>query len=169
MSEINNTQVDNAKDTDIVMPMENVIKYSDNYLKTSESLLQYYRDEPFLNLADAVVDFSDVNHNSKSFKYKQKVTCVAGAKDTKKVELMVALKCRSNFWTNLETPLINCEFNLIPTWSKKCVIASNTAANQATTFAITDTNLYVPVVALSTQDNAKLLKQLKSGFKRKNN
>ena len=84
MSEINNTHVDNAKDTDIVMPMENVIKYSDNFLKTSESLLQYYRDEPFLNLADAVVDFSDVNHNSKSFKYKQKVTCVTGAKDTKK-------------------------------------------------------------------------------------
>ena len=47
MSEINNTQVDNAKDTDIVMPIENVIKYSDNFLKTSESLLQYYRDEPF--------------------------------------------------------------------------------------------------------------------------
>ena len=37
---------------------------------------------------------------------------------------------------------------------------------KATTFAITDTTLYVPVVTLSTQDNAKLLEQLKSGFKK---
>ena len=58
--------------------------------------------------------------------------------------------------------------NLILTWSKICVI-SNTAANQDTTFAITDTKLYVPVVTLSSQDNAKLLQQLKSGLKRTSN
>ena len=52
------------------------------------------------------------------------------------------------------------------TWSANCVLLSNAAANQATTFEITDTKLYVPVVTLSIQDNAKLLKQLKSGFKR---
>ena len=46
ISEINNTQVDNAKDIDTVMPMYNLIEYSDNYAKTSGSLLQYYRDEP---------------------------------------------------------------------------------------------------------------------------
>ena len=62
-------------------------------------------------------------------------------------------------------PLINCEINLIQTWSANCLI-SNAAVNQATTFTITDTKLYVPFVALSTQDNAKLLQQLKSGFKR---
>ena len=62
-------------------------------------------------------------------------------------------------------PLINCEINLILTWSANCVI-SNAAPNQATTSAITDTKLYVPVVTLSTQDNAKLLQQLKSGFER---
>ena len=44
ISEINNTQVDNAKDIDIVMPMYNLIEYSDNYAKTSGSLWQYYRD-----------------------------------------------------------------------------------------------------------------------------
>ena len=63
-------------------------------------------------------------------------------------------------------PLISCEINLILTWSKECVIASNTDANRGTTFAITDTKLYVPVITLSAQDNAKLLQQLKSGFKR---
>ena len=58
-------------------------------------------------------------------------------------------------------PLINCEINLILTCSKNCVIY-NAAANQA---KITDTKPYVSVAALSTQDNAKLLQQLKSGFK----
>ena len=61
--------------------------------------------------------------------------------------------------------IINCEVNLILTWSSNCVI-SNAAANQATTLAITDTKLYVLVVTLSIDDNAKLLQQLKSGFKR---
>ena len=60
-------------------------------------------------------------------------------------------------------PLINCEVNLILTWSPTCVISSATGE---TKFKITETKLYVPVVTLSTQDNTKLLQQLKSGFKR---
>ena len=61
-------------------------------------------------------------------------------------------------------PLINCEIELILTWSINCVIiCTNT---QIPTFAITETTLYVPVVTLSTQDNAKLLPQSNSGFKR---
>ena len=50
--EINNTQVENAKNIDIVMPMYNLIEYSDNYVKTSGCLWQYFRDEPDDNLAD---------------------------------------------------------------------------------------------------------------------
>ena len=79
---------------------------------------------------------------------------------------MVPLKHLSNFWRTLEMPLINCESNLILTWSGKCVIASAKPENQETIFSITDTKLYVPVVTLSIDDNAKLLQQLKSGFKR---
>ena len=60
-------------------------------------------------------------------------------------------------------PLINCEVNLILTWTSTCVITNSTGVG---TFAISDTKLYVPVVILSTQDNSKLLQQLKSGFKR---
>ena len=60
-------------------------------------------------------------------------------------------------------PLINCEVNVILTWSSTCVITNSTGAG---TFAITDTKLYVPVVILLTQDNSKLLQQLKPGFKR---
>ena len=63
-------------------------------------------------------------------------------------------------------PLINCEINLILTWYANCVIVSINAANQRATFTITETKLHVPVVTLSTQDNAKWLQQLKSGFKR---
>ena len=63
-------------------------------------------------------------------------------------------------------PLINCEVKLMLTWSANCIIIYTNVANQAPTFTITETNLYVPVVTLSTQDNAKLLPQLRSGFKR---
>ena len=63
-------------------------------------------------------------------------------------------------------PLINCEVELILNWSANCVIIYTNVNNQVPTFTITETNLYVPVVTLSTQDNAKLLPQLKSGFKR---
>ena len=63
-------------------------------------------------------------------------------------------------------PLISCEVNLMLTLSANCVIVSTDRADQIATFAITDTKLFVPLVTLSTQDNAKLLEQLKSGFKR---
>ena len=62
-------------------------------------------------------------------------------------------------------PLINCEINLILTWSTNCVIVSTNIANQNATFAITDTKLYVPVVTLSIRDNAKLLQQLRLALK----
>ena len=63
-------------------------------------------------------------------------------------------------------PLINSKVNLILTWSSTCVVVSTNIANQGATFTITDTRLYVPVVTLSTQENAKLLQELKSGSKR---
>ena len=69
----------------------------------------------------------------------------------------------SNFWRTLEISLIKCETNLILTWPEDCVIPS--VAGE-TKFKTTDKKLYVPVVILLTQGNAKLLEQLKSGFKR---
>ena len=75
---------------------------------------------------------------------------------------MVTLKYLSNFWRSPEMPLIKSEVNLILTWSSTCVVTNFTGAG---IFAINDTKLYVPVKTLSTQDNAKLLQQLKSGFK----
>ena len=78
---------------------------------------------------------------------------------------MVPLKHLSNFWRTPEMPLINCEIELILTWSRNAVIISNNISNQVPTYRITDTNLYVPVVTLSSQDIAKLLPKLKSSFK----
>ena len=62
--------------------------------------------------------------------------------------------------------LINCEVNLIMTWSANCVIVSTNNANQGATFEIINKKLYVPVVILLIEDNAKQLQQIKLGFKR---
>ena len=75
--------------------------------------------------------------------------------------------------------MINCEVELILTWSKNCVLADMTARDAGNNnnppainaptgleFKITDTKLYVPVVTLSKENDAKLLEQLKTGFKR---
>ena len=79
---------------------------------------------------------------------------------------MIPLKYLSNFWRTLEMRLINCEIELILDWSANCVIIFTNIANQIPTFTITETNLYVPVVTLSTQDNSAFLPQIKNGFKR---
>ena len=99
-----------------------------------------------------------------SFKYKVDITGKApAAGNIKDVETAVSLRYLSNFWRTLELSLIICETNFILTSSEDCIISS---ATRATKIKITDTKHYVPVVTLSTQDNAKLLQQLKSGFKR---
>ena len=153
ISRINNTDIDNAQDIDIVMPMYNLIEYSDNYSKTSGSLWQYYKDDPNDNLA-----------NSESFKSKVKITGNTPADgSTKNVKIIVSLKYSSIFLRTLEMPLINCEVSLFLTWSSTYVITNSTGEGK---FAITDTKLYVPAVTLSAQDNAKLLQQLKSSFGR---
>ena len=134
------------------MPMYNLIEYSDNYSKTSGRLWQYYKDEPNDNLAD-----------SESFKSKVKITEKPLQLVIQNLVIIVPLKYLRNFWRTLEILLINCEVNIILTWSPTCVISSATGE---TKFKITETKLHVPVVTLSTQDNSKLLQQLKSGFKR---
>ena len=65
--------------------------------------------------------------------------------------------------------LINCELNPILTWSANYVMVSIDNANKVATFSTTKTKLFLPVVTLSTQDNANLLKQLKPDSKRTNN
>ena len=74
------------------------------------------------------------------------------------------LKHLSDFQRTLEMPLINCVNNLILPYSSTCVAANSTGTR---TFAIIDTKRYVPIVTLTTQDNVKILEQLKPDFKKK--
>ena len=71
------------------------------------------------------------------------------------------LKYLGNIWRTLEVPLINCEINLILSLSEDCVISFATGEIK---FKVTDAKLYVPVLSLSTQDIAKLLKKIKIKF-----
>ena len=153
ISEINKALIDNGKYIDVVMPMYTLMEYSDNYLKRSGGLWQYNRDDP-----------NDTIAESESSKYMIKITGkTPDDKNTKHVKIAVPLKCLSNFWRTLEIPLINCQINLFLTWSDDCVVSSKTGETQ---FKITDTKLSVTDITLSIEDNAKLLQQLKSGFKR---
>ena len=133
------------------MPMYNLIEYSGNYAKTSDSLGKYCRDEPGKNIT-----------NSESETFKSRFTNTGNA-GTVNVKITVPSKFLSNFWRALEMLPINCEITLDLTWSSNHVIYK---VGRATTFEVTDTKLYVPVVTLSTQGNEKLLQQLKSDFKR---
>ena len=119
ISKINNTQIDNAEYIDIVMPMYNLIEYSDNYSKASGSLWQYCKDISAVNGNGAIVDFNGANATY-SFNFETKITGqnaadnntgnIAGRVD---VEIMFSLKYLSNLWRTLEIILINYLVNKI--------------------------------------------------------
>ena len=97
INEINNTQVDKAKDIDIVMHMYNLIEHSDNYVKTTGSLWQYCKDIPALDANNIIENFTGRN-TTDSFNFKAKITGQTGNNGTKDVEIIVPLKHLSNFW-----------------------------------------------------------------------
>ena len=119
--EINDEHVDTAENLDIVMPMYNLIEYSNNYQDSSATLYKYKRDkppkgDPIPNLA---VD------NSSSFKYKVELLgdpVVANNIARRNVKVVVPLKYLSNFFRSLEMPLFNCKIKLNLTWKKMRII-----------------------------------------------
>ena len=139
------------------MPMYNLIEYSDNYSDTSGSLWQFKRDEIEGNV-DLTVNAQHIPNNSSSFKYKSSFITNRNG-----VKIVVPLKYVSNFWRLLEMPLINCKVELSLKWYENCIL-SNLVGDS--TFTITDANLYVSIVTLSVENNAKLSKLLTEGFKR---
>ena len=144
ISKIDGVKIDNAEDLDVVMPIYNLLEYSKNYRKTTGSLWNYYRDEPS----------NPLSSNSESFKYKTSITgntynigVGEAGYDANKVgknetEVVISLKHLSNFWRTLNTPLINCEVDLILTWSKNCVLA-NMTVDAAANLAIAAANLVI--------------------------
>ena len=112
ISKINNTQIDNAENIDMVMPMYNLIECRDNYSNTSGSLWQYCKEIPALNNDGDVVIFNAANATY-SFNFKAKITGKTNNDgDIENFEIMVLLKYLSNFWRTLEMQLINCEVKL---------------------------------------------------------
>ena len=112
---INDEYVEAAKYLDIIMPMYNLLEYSDNYEDTTGSLYQLKRDEPPVNN-------DNVNANTTSLKYKS----IDGVNN---VKLVVPLKYISNFFRSLEMPLVNCKVDLDLSWKKDCLISSANVAN----------------------------------------
>ena len=100
--------MNDAHDIDLVMPMYNLIEYSDNYSKTSAILWQYYRDESALGASNAITDIKADNATTDSFKIKQNITGETGKSDTENGEAMAPLKYLSNFWSTIEMPSVNC-------------------------------------------------------------
>ena len=140
--------------------MYNLIEYSDNYFDTSGSLWSFKRDE-----IDNNVNVTN-DDDAPSFKYKASNigdTDNNGTKDG--VKIAVPLKYLSNFWRSLEMSLINCKVELSLKWIENCMLTTATNANKVT-FEITDAKIYVPIVTISMEDNAKLSKLLGEGFKK---
>ena len=138
--EINDEHVDTAENLDIVMPIYNLIEYSDNYQDSSATLYQYKRDEAPED--DAVADLTA--DNSDSFKYKIKLLGDIPQLDADavgvgrlNVKVVVPLKYLSNVFRSLEMPLINCKIKLNLTWKKECVL---TTTDDNAVFIINDTN-----------------------------
>ena len=176
ITHINDEHVATAENLDVIMPMYNLIEYSDNYADSSGSLYQFKRDKSPTN------DDGNSNNvaldNSTSFKYKASLLGKADDADGKNrslenTKIVVPLKYLSNFFRSLEMPFIKCKIHLELNWNNNCVMygadtyaGGNNANDRETTFQITSTKLYVPIVTLSTKDNVNLTKQLNKRFKR---
>ena len=176
VTHINDEHVETAENLDIIIPMHNVIEYSDNYADSSGSLYQFKRDESPMN--DAGNPNNVALDNSTFFKYKasllRKATDADGNdRSLKNTKIVVPLKYLSIFFRSLEMSLLNSKIHLELNWNNNCVMyGADTYAggdndnNRETTFKITSAKLYVPIVTLSTKDNVNLTKQLNKGFKR---
>ena len=103
--------MDDAYDIDVVMPMYNLIEYSDIYSKISGNLWQCYRDEATLHGND--IDFPVDCNNSILLKFKEEITGQTGNYYTNYVQIMVPLKYLSHIWKTLEIQLIHFEISAI--------------------------------------------------------
>ena len=135
ISRIDNTQIDDAQYIDVVMPMYDLIEYSNNYSKTSGISFQFCRDEPATNINNNNIEFVGLSgaNLTDSFNLKVKLTGQSGDNGTKNVEIMVPLKYLSNFWRTLEMPLINCEITVNLNLPEKYIMVATNIANQGET------------------------------------
>ena len=176
VTHINDEHVKTTENLDIIMPMYNLIEYSDNYADSSGSLYQFKRDESPTN--DNGNPLNVALDNSSSFEYKASLSEKADNADgndrsLKNIKIVLPLKYLSSFLRSQEIPLINCKIRLELNWNNDCVMygadsyaGGDNDNDREVTFQIISAKLYVPVVTLSTKDNVNLTKQLDEGFKR---
>ena len=160
--DINDEHIDTAENLDIVIPVYNLIEYSDNYQDSSATLYQCKRDEP--PETNTINDLT--TNNSSSFKNKVELLgnpVVANNIARTNLKVVIPLKYLSNFFRSLEIPLINCKIKLNLTWKKECVLSTD---DGNAVFIINDTKMYVPVVTLSKEDNKDFIEQQNKGFQR---
>ena len=161
---LNDEQVDTADNLDLTMNLYNMLEYSDNYADTTGSLYQYKRPEP----RDANGNVVNLGTTLSSFKYQsglvQKQLTTPNSENLsaktdpnfanihrvwKNIKTVVPLKYISNFFRNLELPLINTKLYLELNWTKYSVLCNQ---NQNSIFQITKGELYIPVVTLNTEN-----------------
>ena len=183
ITKINNTFAGNAEGLDFVMPMYNLLEYSDNYSMTSGSLWNYYRDGINDDENEIENNGNKINNRktakSKSFKQKRKI--IGSAPDNENIlnaDVAVPSKHLSSFWRSLDLHLINCEIELALRWVRNCVIFEITRTFRVVSnvdpvtfevviqttsakFQINNAKLYNPVVTLSINDNTKVLEKYK--------
>ena len=175
---LNNEQVDTADHLDLTMNLYNMLEYNDNYADTTGSLYQYKRPEPRDNNGDVV----NLGTDLPSFKYQsglvQKQLATPNSENVpvntdpnfvnapriwKNIKIVVPLKSISNFFRNLELPLINTKLFMELNWTKYSVLCNQ---NQNSIFQITKCELYIPIVTLNTENNNKLSELLSKGLER---
>ena len=105
----NDEHVEKAEDLDILMPMYNLLEYSDNYHDSTVSLYQFKRDEP-------PDDNANVANDTASLMYKSKRISGTDDNNVNNVKLVVPLKYVTNFFRSLEMPLVNSKIDLELTW-----------------------------------------------------
>ena len=175
---LNNEQVDNAGNLDLTMNLYDMLEYGDNYAETTGSLYQYKRPEPIDNNGNVVnlgTALSSIKYQS-GLVHKQLTTpdlenapanidpnFAEAHRIWKNIKIAVPLKYISNFFRNLELPLINTKLYMELNWTKYSVLCNQ---DQTSIFQIKKCELYIPIVTLNTENNNKLSELLSKGFER---
>ena len=139
----------------IAMPMYNLLEHSDNYSDAWGSFWQFKRDAIERD-ADLTADDNHISNNVSSFKYKSSLI-----RNRNRVKKAIPLKYLSNFWRSLEMLLINCKVELSLVWNENCMAWNENcvlSSEERNSVFATDAKLYVPIVTLSAENNAKLSK-----------
>ena len=162
--------IDSKEDFDIVMPMYNLLKHSQNFSLTSENLWNHYRDKNY--------DVDDNSSDTKSFNYEAKIVGNTPEKPGNEgepnlppvpalnVPVTIPLKYLTNFWRSFDFPFIYCETELNLSWKKVCVLIEQNNNITGFNFMIISTKRYASVVTLSINGNVKFLENIRHRFKR---